>query len=102
MKHIITALAFATLAPVAAASSFCAQMGEMAEIAMGMRQSGIPPTDITAQLNAATGNNMPTFVRQVVSKAFEEPRYNSPEIRRRVEQEHRAHFEMLCLRVMNR
>lgn len=102
MKHIITALAFATLAPVAAASSFCAQMGDIAELSMGFRQVGLSPVQVMHELNTVTDNQMPDIIAQMVDRAFRAPRAFTPEMEVRLTQGHRAHFEMACLRSTRR
>lgn len=102
MKHLITALAFAALAPFAAASSFCAQVGDIAELSMGFRQVGLSPVQVTQEINAITDNKMTDIIAEMVDRAFKAPRAFTPEMELRLTQGHRAHFEMACLRSRRR
>lgn len=102
-KRILIAFTLAaTLAmPAAYANNrsdeqFCETMGMLAALVMLNRQAGKTPTQALAAVRAISPTLVP-LGREFVKLAYDQPRYHSPEMQKRAEDDMRSLVEAACL-----
>lgn len=75
---------------------FCETMGMLAALVMRDRQKGKSPTQVLAAVRKMSPTLEP-IGKTLVQMAFEKPRYHSPEMQNRAEDDMRSLVEAACL-----
>lgn len=75
---------------------FCETMGMLAALVMHDRQAGKTPTQVLASVRAISPTLVP-LGREFVKLAYDQPRYHSPEMQKRAEDDMRSLVERACL-----
>jgi hypothetical protein len=77
---------------------YCLMINDMAGKMMEARQLGIPLAEMKKPLNALKGAEKDLFTDILIS-AYEKPRFNGEEIRKRYITEHQNDWYMNCIKV---
>lgn len=74
----------------------CAEMGEMGQIIMQVRQMGGNMSDLIGPLSAQPESAVRDIAIAMVKDAYSQPRYNTPEFQQNATRDFRNGVESLC------
>lgn len=92
LKLICAAIMSATIAQ----ADPCAEMGEMGQIIMQVRQMGGNMSDLIGPLSAQPESAVRDIAIAMVKDAYSQPRYNTPEFQQNATRDFSNGVESLC------